>query len=59
MTAVMLGFIATMTQLALKYGLPAAIDIMMRWKQGDPECRDWEALRDMVPKGEEFIPKDS
>jgi hypothetical protein len=52
-----LAIVITFAQLALKYGVPMAVDLLALWKQEDPECRDWEKLRDMVPIDEEFIPQ--
>ena len=49
--------ITTIGELILKYGVPAALQILKEWEVSDPTLEDIMALRDRVPKPETFFEK--
>jgi hypothetical protein len=39
--------IMAITELIMKYGLPAALQIITKWNVEEPTAEDWEALKVM------------
>jgi hypothetical protein len=51
------ALITTIGDLILKYGIPAALQILKEWEVTDPTLEDIMALRNRVPKPETFFEK--
>lgn len=49
-------FLLSVGILILKHGAEGALSIIQNWKVKNPTAEDFQNLRDMVPKDEEFIP---
>jgi len=52
-----LALVATISELILKYGVPAALQILKEWEVTDPTLDDIAALRNRVPKPETYFEK--
>lgn len=54
-----LAFIIAIADLALKYGIPLAIDLAKTWSDDlggkEPTLEDFEALRNLVPDPETYF----
>lgn len=45
--------VLTITELIMKYGVPAALQMITMWEVEEPTIADWEALR--VKKPEDYF----
>lgn len=52
-----LQFIMVITELVLKYGIPAVTGIISMWDVDDPTIEDLEKLKEMVPPTETYFKK--
>jgi hypothetical protein len=45
--------VLAITELIMKYGLPAALQIITKWNVDEPTAADWEALK--VKSADEYF----
>lgn len=50
-----LEFTLTIGEMILKYGLPAALELIRTWKVKNPTIADIEELKGMVPKPDTYF----
>lgn len=55
MDPVTIGFVAALLELALKYGVPGAVEIIKQWDIDEPTLEDIEALKLRVPRPETYF----
>jgi len=55
MTPAAAAFIVAITELVLKYGVPAAVKIIQEWEVKNPTAADFQALAKMARKPETYF----